>query len=729
MARLNEPPIAPPLPVESGDAELLAAKRKFLRQNRELAKTNSQQSIRIRNLENDCSRLLADNLTLREQVVQLQNSLEARPSFDDIDSMKDRLEAKMQELGGLVAELGQLKKKDDGLPKCKSQAAATRRSPDERQWKSGLGLQEVENAMLPTITEDKFYPRKTLISDEMRDMDDSQSPDIGPPPVSRFESEEPIAFNPSPMPAEQLEQAVEEGEAQLPVNLETRRKRRESGPQPRHALFESPPEDLVEEPKKTVRAGAKRKFSVQEDEEKSKAQAEPFRFSRRNTPAPSEKTNSDEQPRPQSPERPALGSKPVNTDPILSPKKQRSAASDKPEKKPLSKTGRGRLTITRNVQPPLPPVVMPDPIPTTEIVLDSLPPKTPAPDDIFSPPSTEPSTSRPESKDTPPPGDLALGSQSGMSGRPSRRVRAQVSYKEPSLNTKMRRPGKELVDAVFPDSSRGMSVEPQVAPLTAGRVSIKQEPDDSSWKPLGVIGGRTGEEDGEVGSPLRQKLDRREGGQDVKADAPRLNSAAASHAISAMIEETRRKSLGTNGLPSAKVTFEPPDSTHQSSSKESQTPAVKLDKDDLAIFDFNESSPAIAEPSTTTITTTGPSRPRIDLAKAARSARRHSAMPTPMTSANEDRRSEGAPRPDGGLPAVHKRTASGTMRSSSSSNLGLGKSTTATRERERSKRAGGGGGPDGAGGVRFEAKNEGDSVGVGGSRAERAASRRKSMML
>jgi hypothetical protein len=296
---------------------------------------NSQQSIRIRTLENDASRLLAENLSLREQVVQLQNTLDAQPrapSFNDIDAVKDRLEAKMQELGGLVAELGQLKKKNRESSRRKSQATAMKRSPDERQWRSGLCLQEVENAMMPTITEDKFYPRKTMkyvfadkhtpeqgvcdelrawltmcSSDEMREMDDSQSPDIGPPPVSRFESEDPIKFDPTPTAEEQAEHAVEEGEAHLPSNLEMRRKRRESGPQPR-CMFEAPSEEAVEEPKKTVRAGAKRKFSVQEDDDKAKPQAEPFRFSRRNTPAPSDNASSNEQPRPQSPERPVLGS-------------------------------------------------------------------------------------------------------------------------------------------------------------------------------------------------------------------------------------------------------------------------------------------------------------------------------------------------------------------------------------------------------------------------------------
>jgi hypothetical protein len=126
-------------------------------------RVNSTQSIRIRSLENDCSRLLAENLSLREQVLQLQNTLESqpmRPSFDSIDAVKSKLEAKMMELGGLVAELGQMKKAEK--PRCRSQLTATRRSPDERQWRSGLGLQEVENQMLPTITEDKFYPRHTM---------------------------------------------------------------------------------------------------------------------------------------------------------------------------------------------------------------------------------------------------------------------------------------------------------------------------------------------------------------------------------------------------------------------------------------------------------------------------------------------------------------------------------------------------------------------------------------
>ena len=309
-----------------------------------------------------------------------------------------------------------------------------------------------------------------------------------------------------------------------------------------------------------------------------------------------------------------------------------------------------------------------------------------------------------------------------------------MSYKEPSLNTKMRRPGKELVDAVLSDQNQRPSMEPLTAPLTAGRASIKQEPDDSAWKPLGVMGGRTGEEDGEVGRPLTQKLGRMDGTQDTKADAVRLNSAAASHAISAMIEETRRKSLGTNGLVSAKVPFEPPSTASQATSNDSKTPAVKLGrKDDLAIFDFNESSPpTTVEPSSST-TATASSRSRIDLAKAARSARRHSAVPAPMASATEERRSESQPKQDGGLPAVHKRSASGSVRSSSSSNPSLGRNTTLTKDIGRGKRGTSTNTGtavtslvNSASQMSLASKIEADGM---GTRAERAATRRKSMML
>lgn len=84
-------------------------------------------------------------------------------------------------------------------------------------------------------------------------------------------------------------------------------------------------------------------------------------------------------------------------------------------------------------------------------------PKTPAapPLDTFSPEGSEPPAARPESRDTPPPADLdpevANINAFGSMGRASRRQRGSVSYAEPNLRDKMRRPTKELVDAVGVD--------------------------------------------------------------------------------------------------------------------------------------------------------------------------------------------------------------------------------------------------------------------------------------
>ena len=78
------------------------------------------------------------------------------------------------------------------------------------------------------------------------------------------------------------------------------------------------------------------------------------------------------------------------------------------------------------------------------------PPETPAPlpNDLFSPVSSEHSAARAESCDTPPPPDLGPDTGTGSFGRASRRPRGTVNYAQPNLRDKMRRPTKDLVDAV-----------------------------------------------------------------------------------------------------------------------------------------------------------------------------------------------------------------------------------------------------------------------------------------
>lgn len=377
---------------------------------------------------------------------------------------------------------------------------------------------------------------------------------------------------------------------------------------------------------------------------------------------------------------------PVNTDPILSPKKQRSSIKDKekpekPEKKKLPSAntrGRQRLPITRTITPPeIPMLPAPEPVIFAEINLESLPPKTPAADAIFSPPSTEPSTSRADNKDTPPPSDVTSGNQTGQAGRPSRRARPQVSYKEPSLSVKMRREGK-MADAIVPQTDRRTSVEIQLAPLTTGRVPIKRE----------------GEEETEAGSPLREKLDRRENA--TPPEQADFSKSTSSRAIAALIEQTSVTNRRASSNFTAKTADEP---------IESAEPPVKeetVEKDDIAIFDFNELSPAKV------------AVPRTDLAKVARSTRRHSSVPALAT--KEPDKTEMI------TSTLHKRAGSGTIKATGTTSLAKSTSTARLNAKKASATI--------PAATKAEAADDAEKASATSAlRAERIASRRKSMML
>ena len=116
-----------------------------------------------------------------------------------------------------------------------------------------------------------------------------------------------------------------------------------------------------------------------------------------------------------------------------------------------------------------------------------LPPITPAPPDLdlFSPEPSNPPTAGTESRDTPPPADLGTGA----AGRTSRRRGANISYAEPNLRDKMRRPGKELVDAITDVKFVRASSQKADGSKSEGEetheVPIKQEEvaDHESWNP------------------------------------------------------------------------------------------------------------------------------------------------------------------------------------------------------------------------------------------------------
>jgi hypothetical protein len=144
---------------------------------------------------------------------------------------------------------------------------------------------------------------------------------------------------------------------------------------------------------------------------------------------------------------------PVNTDPVVSPKKSRRGTNlEKAQKPPTVSFAKEYLAPSRAALPKTAPTE-PETIDAMEEDTTTTAPKTPAVIDLFSPPS-QPSTERAIAKDTPPPSDLTTSTRSiGMQpvSRVARRARAVVNYAEPSLISKMRRPTKELVDAVGKD--------------------------------------------------------------------------------------------------------------------------------------------------------------------------------------------------------------------------------------------------------------------------------------
>lgn len=133
-------------------------------------RANSTQSLRIRNLESEVTRLLSENVSLREQVIKLHHEAEkvtGRAVLEGIGTVKSKLEAKLAEFGGLVQELENVQKNIDSQrgQRRSMNRRSPKRSPDQKNWKNTLTLSEVTggtDGRLPPIVEDKYYPRRTM---------------------------------------------------------------------------------------------------------------------------------------------------------------------------------------------------------------------------------------------------------------------------------------------------------------------------------------------------------------------------------------------------------------------------------------------------------------------------------------------------------------------------------------------------------------------------------------
>lgn len=140
-----------------------------MRQNRDIAKANSAQGLRIRTLENETSRLLTENLGLKEHIIRLQNEIEnsqAQMIADHAGALRAQLEEKLAEIGTLINGLGcEPTPKKKSPRNGKSSRNSLTQSPEQRNWKNLCTLSEAVNGQdgrLPPILENKSYPRRTL---------------------------------------------------------------------------------------------------------------------------------------------------------------------------------------------------------------------------------------------------------------------------------------------------------------------------------------------------------------------------------------------------------------------------------------------------------------------------------------------------------------------------------------------------------------------------------------
>ena len=319
--------------------------------------------------------------------------------------------------------------------------------------------------------------------------------------------DDPVIQEPSTdEPDKENECTREDSPPALFANLETRRKRRTS------ALIREPPEESEDKPEHTevakqaqlelpLKAGAKRKFGTQEQENEelrpTKSDGQNFSFSRKSGNAidksmsrqivqlPERATSrSEERVKHASGEvrvRRALGEskfdaieqkflltriETVNTDPIVSPVKPRSIPEKVNQTDFLARVkDRQRQKQSSKVESVK---VAPDAI--------VIPPTTPASleHDLFSPTDSIPSADAGRSA----PLLSELTSKAAENTRPSRRQRAQVSYAEPSLRDKMRRPGKELADAIVIEKvvKEGSPNKPDHAEISGWKPSLPENP-------------------------------------------------------------------------------------------------------------------------------------------------------------------------------------------------------------------------------------------------------------
>lgn len=245
-------------------------------------------------------------------------------------------------------------------------------------------------------------------------------------------------------------------------------------------------------------------------------------------------------------------------------------------------------------------------LPTVEIPPPQLPtcsqspvtciaePETPIPDTPLTPGHSVPRDNMP--RDTPPPADI---NSLGEATRPSRRARPAISYAEPNLRDKMRRPTKELFDAV---AGEGKFIQrASIAPTgkeengaSAGHSTSKSKVDaataeakQEAMSAADYAAAKEAARRESVLSPLAQKDGSMEGFLPSTIDTRRKRRGSSMGP---------RESLAAQGAASMESLLSRTSSS--ASLNFSEKPAPEIRDEDIQsadVYDFNSSSPAPEE--------------------------------------------------------------------------------------------------------------------------------------
>ncbi|KAJ5549747.1 hypothetical protein N7535_002312 [Penicillium sp. DV-2018c] len=487
MARLNDYAA----PAES----IEALKRRFVRQNREIARVNSLQSLRIRSLESEVSHLLSENVSLRKQVITLTQETERLEAgkllHNGIYDIKSKLDAKLAELNILATELGSLPR--NVSKQCDKQCAEPKQTTESRPRTETMGG---EDGRLPAIVEDKYYPRRTLDPLEIDNLiDDDHSVLVSPPqfslmPEEAEEAETPVEHS-SQSPPETTSSSYahndlpEESETLLPATLETRKKKRKSGSMIAPEISPAPM-DLETSPsisltQHATSTSAKRKYNPEDDDQfvsDLHVDEDEFEFTRpshspKKQTNPFETTQRDQSPIPVIPMRKVLEPKSANAN-LSSPKKARMSSNQTAKLLQRPTKGDENSDSPRKFK-------------TVEKLTDKALNQKPRVSKVASR-TKEKRTARPAStqleesalrQSALSPQPNGSKSEEDTGARPSRRRGTVVSYAEPNLRDKMRRPTKELIDAVAFGSRRSSSFQSVRNSLEGGETRGHSQPHDS----------------------------------------------------------------------------------------------------------------------------------------------------------------------------------------------------------------------------------------------------------